>query len=261
MLSSKPAATAPIFVGRWRSNNVDRYVVDTAFRYVGERFSATDDFDPADASPQYRLDRKTLQLSTNVQWEAETNFLGVFPSGKATFTFRLPVHPVYAIKRVYNNRDLSPLSWEFNQRAGTLRVTVNLADVENWAATLVFVEYVPAIAVYSDLGGKDTIRVDEVELNPAFAGLANGYVYLQHKIWQPKSVMLQVDKPRVPYANLAENPEDIEFGPVYEEDSAVLTVTAFGSNETELIAALYVNWAGFSSLFSRSAFLCRDYQS
>jgi hypothetical protein len=31
-------------------------------------------------------------------------------------------------------------------------------------------------------------------------------------------------------------PEDIEFGPVYQEDYAVLTVTAFGSNEQELIS-------------------------
>lgn len=101
---------------------------------------------------------------------------------------------------------------------------------------MVFAEYTPAIAAYYDRGGKETVRLDEVELNPAFAGLANGYVYLQHKIWQPKSLILQVDKPRVPYTVLAERPEDIEFGPVYEEDSAVLTVTAFGSNENELIS-------------------------
>lgn len=61
-------------------------------------------------------------------------------------------------------------------------------------------------------------------------------MYLQHKIWEPKQLVLQVDKPRVPYLTKSLRSEDIEFGPVYQEDYAVLTVTAFGSNEHELIS-------------------------
>lgn len=102
---------------------------------------------------------------------------------------------------------------------------------------MVFVDYNPGVAVYYDKAKPTTERIlTEVELNPAFAGLANGYVYLQHKIWEPKQLILQVDKPRVPYLTKSNRSEDIEFGPVFQEDYAVLTVTAFGSNEHELIS-------------------------
>ena len=103
------------------------------------------------------------------------------------------------------------------------------------AAALVFAEYTPGLVIYYDKGAEQRL-IEEVELNPAFAGLASGVVYLQHKIWQPKALVLQVDKARVPYTVNTENPEHIEFGPVFQDDYAVITVTAFGSNERELIA-------------------------
>ena len=46
----------------------------------------------------------------------------------------------------------------------------------------------------------------------------------------------EIDKPRVPYLVKSNRSEDIEFGPVYQDDYAILTVTAFGSNEEELIS-------------------------
>jgi hypothetical protein len=233
-LSATPRLTKPIFVGRWRSNHVDRYVKDIDCRYVGDRYSAEDEFDPEDSGFQFRLNRKTRQLWLNHAVDPESGFIGVFPSTELRFTFRLPVHPIKSVESIYISGGRAPKSWEFDQIRGTVTVEIDPADQSLWAKKLVYADYTPAFGVLYEMAGADEAFTADVELNPAFAGVANGFVYLQHKIWQPKDIQLQVDKPRIPYVPAATS-EDIQFGPVMPNDFAVLTATAFGNSVSELI--------------------------
>ena len=234
-LWSTPQRITPIFVGRWRSNQVDRYVKDIDCRYVGKKFSVNSDFDTDDTGFQFRLDRPAQQIFLNQKMQDETGYIGIFPSTETEFTFRLPVHPIFQLKRIYISGGSIPTNWEFNQADGTVRVVLDSAVQPLWAGKLVFADFTPGFAVLYETGlPDDTTTITSVELNPVFAGVADGYLYLQHKVWQPKSIQLQVDKPRVPYITSA-TPEDIQFGPVFPTDFAILTLTAFGSNSDELI--------------------------
>lgn len=235
-LSARPRPTTPVFCGRFRSNQLDRYVKDINCRYVGKKFAKDHDFDSDDPGFQFLLDRAARKLRINQKLKDESGYIGIFPTVGTTFTFRLPVHPIFAIKRVYISSGRDPLSWSFNQAAGTLTVTVDPSWQSKWAGQFVFADYTPGFAVYYESGSAADVRtLNEVELNPAYAGVSDGVLYLQHKVWSPKSLQLQVDKARIPYTNAATE-EEIQFGPVFPQDFAVLTVTAFGNSSEDLIS-------------------------
>ena len=226
--SSSSAAGAP--------TRLTGYVKDIDCRYVGQKFSAAADFDPDDSGFQFRLIRKANQVLLNrTVLTVESGFIGVFPSTEVTNTFRLPVHPVFSIERIYLANGRSPKDWTFDQQSGTVRVEIaRRAQYVGAAAGLrrVHAGFRYSLDASTDEG--DVFTAD-VELNPAFAGVADGYLYLQHKIWQPKQVQLQVDKPRIPYVTAA-TPEQVQFGPVMPADFAVFTATVFGNSSSELIS-------------------------
>ena len=59
--------------------------------------------------------------------------MGTFPAEKTSFTFSLPVHPVWEIQAIYNQDGLRPLSWNFDRERGTVQVEIMTERVPEWS--------------------------------------------------------------------------------------------------------------------------------
>jgi hypothetical protein len=76
-----------------------------------------------------------------------------------------------------------------------------------------------------------------VDLNPAFAGIARGFLYLEHRKRRPVSIELDCDKPRIITPQGYQMVSGlVSFGPVfYENDFALLRGVAFGSDAGDVV--------------------------
>jgi len=247
-LLNPPREQTPVFVGRWRLDGQGFYEFDTNLRY---RFPGT--FDPVSTQAQFMVDRKTGILTVNAaaQIPQTTILLGVLSGGVQEF-FDMPFYPLDKIVTLFVGNpfvvipaftfDREDGSVTFPKAPGTSQGQPLFATVN--AAIAVLYEFdVPDLTEVQNTNipdeavlKKDT-RLLAPDLNPAFSGLANGHVYLQHRVLKPVSVQLSADKPQIAIPPTFSTIVGlIAYGPVfYNGDFALLTAKAIGSLPNEVV--------------------------
>jgi hypothetical protein len=234
----EPRDEAPVFVGTYILDNQHFYEKGLNYSYVATLLNP--DGTPRTDLPDryFQLDRKTKTITLNKSLGHAFVFLGSV-SGQAIDYFDIPVYPVDNIDVVYVDQGpnlpfIYATTWSFDREQGTIQVP-NLPG--SLSGQPIFAICAPAVAVLYDAGPDDTREIDTIDLNPAFSGLASGFYYLQHRRQRPASLVLSCDKPRIPVpATQASIIGLVAFGPVYfENDFALLSVTAFGSVSGETI--------------------------
>lgn len=260
-LLKPPKMQTPVFVGTWSLDSQGFYEYNLNARYTFDP-----NFDDGNVQPQFKVDRVTGVLTVNaaVQQQRATLLVGVL-AGTLTESFNLPLYPVDKIVTMnVANPTISIDTFSFNRENGS--VTFN--QVPGTAAGQpVFAIVDCAIAVLyeydvdNDTQIQNTNIPDELDLlkntrlltpdmNPAFSGLANGVLFLQHRVITPVAVTLAADKPQIAIPpTLSSIIGLIAYGPVfYNGDHALLTATAFGSLAGEVVpgALLEVIPGGFN---------------
>lgn len=213
----------PLFVGAFKLDHEGYY--DTLVRY--EYMHAG--FDPAGPEYQFTLDRSQNIVRLNKGFALGRLFLGVAPDAESAL-FDLPVHPVGVVTAVTlgptgNSPETPVSSYEIDREAGTIRITFD--DPVESAGRDLYVDCSPAVAVVFErksASQQDTL-VAPVDLNPAFAGIGRGYLYLEHRKQRVASIQLACDKPRI--VSPAGHELQISYGPVFYGDFALLQAAAF----------------------------------
>jgi hypothetical protein len=139
------------------------------------------------------------------------------------------------IPRVYST------NFVFDREQGTLQIKapsgagVSIPGALSGESVYAVVD--PAVAVLYETGSDDTRQLTEVDVNPAFSGLAGGFLYLQHRRQKPNSLVLSCDKPRIDIpASISSIIGLVAYGPVFfEGDYALLICTAYGKIPGEVI--------------------------
>ncbi len=241
-LTYPPAMTLPLFVGTYQLDSQGYYEKATEYRYkTAAAVAAGTNLPPL----YYTLDRATFNITLNEPMTVQSLYLGTI-SGESTDYFNLPIYPVGRVIQVYvqaaaGSTPIMAANWDYNEALGTLSVTAPSGVGVSVPGTLqgmaVFATCAPAIAVLYDRGTAESLTVSSVDLNPAFAGLSSGYVYLAQTRQEAESLVLSCDKPPIPVpATLSSIIGLIAYGPVYfNGDFALLQVTAYSGVAGEVI--------------------------
>lgn len=261
-LLKPPKEQTPVFVGTWRLDSQLFYEYGLNVRY---RSPGT--FDPNSIEPQFMVDRKTGILTVNsaVQLPRVTVLLGVL-SGGVTEYFDMPTYPVDKIVNLYvGNPIVSITNFTFDRENGNVTFPKMFGTSKGQP---LFAVVDPAIAVLYEYDVNDATLIQNTnipdeqvllentrllspDLNPAFSGLSDGYVYLQHRVLKPVAVTLSADKPQIPIPPTLNSIIGlIAYGPVfYNGDFSLLTATAIGSLPNEVVpgASLEVIPGGLNS--------------
>lgn len=234
----RPLPEAPIFCGTYSQDSEGFYENDQIFEYIGTTKNPDGSHRTDLPANYFTLDRPTKTLTLNTDMKNQILFLGVV-SGQSVDFFNIPIYPVDQILTVYVDRGPSapPLYaaiWTYNQSLGTIQVPNIAGSLQGQG---VFAIASPAVAVLYDKGPDNDREITTIDFNPAFSGLAGGYFYLQHRIQTPSELVLSADKPRIDIPpTQASIVGLVAYGPVYfENDFALLTVTAFGPLNHEII--------------------------
>lgn len=241
-LQNSPRIGTPVFIGTLTRDSQMFFEKETEFRQVAV----------LDGDNQFVLNRRDRELTVQGRLPERRLFLGCI-SGQATEYFSLPLFPVDAVQSVYIDRapnaDNVPLPFTYDAATGKVTLTKTLFDALGKSIVVnepVWARVAPALAAIYETGTEDDLLIpaDEVDLNPAFSGVAEGHVYLQHRKQAPVDLTLAVDKPRITVPATHESIIDLlAFGPCYYDgDFALMTATALGSlpNETVPGATLVV---------------------
>ena len=227
-LQQTPAWPAPVFVGTWQRDSNGFYSIATNYRYqAGSQFDAN--------GLQFQLNRRTRTITLSQPQAQLPVLLGVL-SGSGTDYFSLPIYPVFSIQNVYVDHGPSIAhggctDFTYNFDEGTMVVR----SAPGVTGEPVYAICDPAVAVlYETINQTRQLPPD---LNPAFSGLAEGFVYLQHRRLAPISVALSCDKPLIDIpATYSSVIDMVAYGPVYfNGDYALLSATAYGPLNGETV--------------------------
>lgn len=214
----------PVFVGALKVDHEGYYDAFVRYEYMHAGF------DPKGPEYQFTLDRNRTTIRLNKGFALGRVFLGVAPNSD-TALFDVPVHPIGAVTAVVMGASgIDPeapvTSYTIDREAGSLRVS--FADPEATAGRALYIDCSPAVMAISEnevLSPQDSLIAD-VDLNPAFAGIARGFLYLEHRKRRVSSIQLSCDKPRS--YSLAGHENEVSYGPVfYGGDFALLQAAAF----------------------------------
>jgi len=248
-LSKTPQPILPIFVGTYSLDSQGFYEKAIEYRYE-TAMAVTRGI----GLPEYyyTLNRSANTITLNAPLPLLASYLGVI-SGNATDYFNLPIYPVDNVSSVYVQRSdgthVVGVNWTLNKADGTIAVTNPSGTGPSIASTftgeMVVADCVPALAVLYDTGETESLVLSGLDLNPAFAGISSGYVYLQQSRQNVGSLVLSCDKPiiNVP-ATYVSIIDLVAYGPVYfNGDYALLQVTAYSKVSGEVVqgAELEVN--------------------
>jgi hypothetical protein len=247
-LQKPPREQTPVFVGNWRLDGQGFYEYNLNARYTfGSHFNPTDT-----VNPQFKVDRNTGILTVNpaCQGPRTTILLGVL-AGAVTEYFDIPFYPVDNVLDVYTGGGIHVAGVVFNREQGYVTFPKVAGGV---AGDPIFASITPALAVEYEYDVADMVEIQNTnipdeqvlrkdirllnpDLNPAFAGISSGYVYLQHRVLRPIAVQLSADKPQIAIPpTLSSIIGLIAYGPVYYSgDHALLTAKAIGSLPNEVI--------------------------
>jgi hypothetical protein len=242
-LSPTPNSGLPVFVGVWYLDINGFYRIKQEYRY-----QASGQFSTGQNAPEYQyiLDKKSNLLQLNQGLSPTVYFLGLL-SGQSSDFFDLPVYPIDSISSIYVGRGIGNASlysnnYVFNRDLGQVEVISPLPGLQTSIPNANIGEPVyavcnPAFAVVYDSGQLDQRLLTEIDLNPAFAGISSGYVYLQHRRQEPTILTLSADKPIIDIpATYSSIIDLIAYGPIYfNGDYSLLTLQAFGPLNNEII--------------------------
>lgn len=256
-LNPSATPTTTIFVGVWNLDSNGFYNKSIDYRY-----QASGSFNTTTGAPAYQFvySQNNSVLIINQTQPVTTYFLGTV-SGLATDYFDLPVYPVDSIQSIYvdrgiGNNNLYSSNFIFDREQGTVSIsspsgTGNSIPGANKGEPI-YAVCNPAFAIVYDIGEDDGILIDTVDLNPAYAGLSSGYLYLQHCRQKPAELILSADKPIIAIPPTQSSVIGlIAYGPIYfDGDYSLLTVQATGALNNEpisgatLIAVVGDDWSG-----------------
>jgi hypothetical protein len=241
-LTQTPQQTIPIFVGTYQLDAQGYYEKATEYRYKTAAAVARGTNLP---DLYYKLNRAAKTITLNKGMDTQALYLGPI-SGQPTDYFNLPIYPVGQVQQVYvqaaaGSTPVIATNWSYDEDLGTITVTapsgVGVSVPGTFQGMAVFAVCTPALAVLYDTANDASLTVDSVDLNPAFAGLSSGYVYLAQTRQEAESLVLSCDKPLIPVpATLSSIIGLIAYGPVYfNGDFALLQVTAYSGVAGEII--------------------------
>lgn len=247
-LLKPPREQTPVFVGNWRLDTQSFYEYNMQAHY---KIPST--FNLSSHEPQFIVDRKTGILTVNpaVQVPQSTILLGIL-SGGITEYFDIPVYPIDKIIHLYTSNPTVPIAnFTFNRETGSITFP-QAPGTKSGQPLFAVVDAAIAILYEYDVADntelQNTNSPDELnllkntrlltpDLNPAFSGLSQGYLYLQHRLLKPVAVTLSADKPQIAIPpTLSTIIGLIAYGPVfYNGDHALLTALAIGSQANEIV--------------------------
>jgi hypothetical protein len=240
-LSAAPQPTIPIFVGTYALDSQGFYEKSTEYRYKTAAAVAAGTNLP---EYYYTLDRANNTITLNKPLEVSAVYLGTITGG-ATDYFDLPVYPVDNIESVYIARSggaqLMGVNWTVDYDLGRVTISNPAGTGPSIAGAfvgeVVMAQISPAVAVLYETGTSDSRTIDTVDLNPAFAGISGGYVYLQHSRQEVARLVLSCDKPIIDIpATLSSIIGLVAYGPVYfDGDYALLQVTAYSEVPGQIV--------------------------
>ena len=233
-LADTPKSQTPVFVGNYTIDDQQEYRRNIFYDYQVGAFEHTGNY-------QFLLSRKLRQITLNNAFTLQTLFVGTAPDSSSG-TFSIPTFPVGQILRVFlgaygSYTEQNVTDWNYDANSGKLSITfpVNSTDRD------IYVNATPAVAVIYEIDTNNTgdILLTAADLNPAFAGIARGFLYLDHRRRRVESIELFADKPRIitpqSYAMVANL---LSFGPVfYENDYAMLLANACGRSSSNPVPA------------------------
>ena len=226
-ISETPTWPVPIFVGVWQRDDNGFYTVLKSYRYQAGSFSGS--------SNQFKLNRITRVITINHVQTSNTLTLGI-SSGSGTDNLYLPVYPVQNLTSVYYypSGSTSPVylttsDYTFAPNKGQIQIT---GITEKYV--VIKADYTPSVAVLYESSG--STREIPININPAYSGLSSGFLYLENRDLEPKSVVLSCDKSEIiTPATFDSVIPTVSYGPVYYSgDYALISATVYGplANET-----------------------------
>lgn len=247
-LVSKPQRLLPIFVGTYRKDDDGYYDDDLKYRYIAGNLNSLSGFDDSDPGYQFKYDPTGPSITLNQTPTSTVAFAGFVPD-QLTAALDLPVFPMWSLTGAYVETPDTPAAiLSFDQFNGVAKFQFS----PNQTGKKLFIEYVPAVAVLYEAEADQSSPVStdaflpsdsekllgSVDLNPAFSGIASGYIYAIHRRQHARAITLYADKPRINIpATLSSIVGLVGFGPVYyENDYALLLAQVTGSTPQELIA-------------------------
>lgn len=240
-LSATPQPTIPIFVGTYALDSQGFYEKSIEYRYKTAAAVAAGTNLP---EYFYTLNRANNTITLNKPLAVSAVYLGTI-TGNATDYFDLPVYPVDNVESVYVARaggtQLTGVNWSVDYDLGRITITNPLGTGPSIAGAfqgeVVMAKVSPAVAVLYETSTSDSRTINSVDLNPAFAGISGGYVYLQHSRQEVASLVLSCDKPIIDIpATLSSIIGLVAYGPVYfDGDYALLQVTAYSEVPGQIV--------------------------
>jgi hypothetical protein len=242
-LSQRPTPTLPIFLGTYQLDSQGYYETGRNYRYqTVEAIARGINLPPF----WYTLDRVTNVATLSATLPNSNIFLGAL-SGQSIDYFEIPIYPVGQVLQVYTQAAagtsaITATNWVYDPDAGTLVITSPTgagASITGGAEGMsVFATCTPALAALYETGTEETLTLDTVDLNPAFAGLAGGYVYLEQRKQIAAALVLSADKPLIPIpATLSSIIGLVAYGPVYfNGDYSLLQVIAYSDVAGEIVS-------------------------
>jgi hypothetical protein len=179
---------------------------------------------------------KTVTLSAP-QPALSSLFLGSISIG--VNYFNLPIYPIYTVTDLWVQASdgtethlTENVDYVVNYELGNLTLlNTNLSSVPVVGSAVgdpIYFSCEPGLLVYFNTDDSRTYLEQDVDLNPAYAGISNGFVYIQHRIIEPGSITLSCDKPiiNIP-ATYASIVGLVAYGPIYYNgDYALCTIQA-----------------------------------
>lgn len=236
-LQQLPTSQAPIQVGIWKFDTNNVYVPYQVFTQVAT-ITNTDGSARTDLPANYfTFDRRNNNLLLNQTLGNQTAFVGNLTD--LTTTFELPYYPIDTILSAYvDYGGVKPRAYAtlINIDSDSRQVTITIPDAS--VGDSVYIFFPLKVACIYDVGVKGSTRTEtSIDVNPAYAGISNGFYYIEQRIRRTGSIVLTCDKPVIDIPATFSSVLDLKaYGPVYTvNDYALLTGQAYTSVSGEVM--------------------------
>ena len=240
-LTQTPKPQMPIQIGYWDLNPNNAYIPQFYYTYAGVLLNP--DGSPRTDLPAYyfSINRSNSVVTLSQTLPIQSSFVGAL-SG-TTSTFKLPGYPITDILSAYANYGGSkPNIYSTVTNINTISRTVTVTIPGGNIGDPIFITYTPRLMCLYDTGGESRIE-ESVDLNPAVAGIAQGYYYIEHRSRTLGNIQLIADKPEeiIP-PSFSATAEMVAYGPVYfKGDYVVLTGSTYSVGGQEVMPGLTLN--------------------
>ncbi len=231
-----PQSTLPVFVGNYVLDSQGFYEWNIVYKYETTAGIAIRTANGTLPEYYYTWNPVSKLFTLNTVLPDVSVSLGQV-SGSPIDYFDIPIYPVNTIQDIYvlkpDGSHLPIVYYSYDANLGTIKL-YNPAGTGVSVPGSVQGEQIiavcsPAVAIIFDTQSNPVRILDTIDLNPAFAGISGGYVYLQHSRQEVAGLVLSCDKPLISIpATFSSIIGLVAYGPVYfNGDYALLQVTAF----------------------------------